>query len=79
MVTDVTLGQILSFFTGTEYPPALGFDDIVSLKFNSTSEFPMASTCALDLILPTKYYLDENSFREKMIYGILNHGGFGIC
>ena len=40
--------------------------------------FPNASTCALQLTLPTKYHNNEELFKEKMIYGMVNHGGFGL-
>lgn len=78
IVSDLSLGQVLNFFTGTEYPPPLGFDCPVSVHFHATSDFPMASTCALQLTLPTKYYADVRTFNEKMVYGFANHGGFGL-
>lgn len=74
----MTLGQILSFFTGTEYPPPLGFDTEPTLRFSNYSEYPTASTCALELTIPTKYYDSPRDFHEKMIYGLKNHGGFGL-
>ena len=75
---EVTLGHILSFFTGAEYPPPQGFDESPSIRFNPTSEFPLASTCALELTLPTKFYDEPKLFKERMVYGIQNHGGFGL-
>ena len=75
---EVTFSQLLSFFTGSEYPPPLGFHCTPSLRFTSDSEFPLASTCALELTLPTKHYGNPDLFREKMVYGLKNHGGFGL-
>ena len=72
---EVTLGNLLSFFTGAEYPPSLGFGIPASVRFNSDSQFPLASTCALELTLPTMYYNNPVLFREKFIYGVKNHGG----
>ena len=76
---SLSLGQILSFFSGREYPPPLGFDSKISIHFNADSMFLTASTCALHLTLPTKYYNDEQEFQKNMVYGMLNHGGFGRC
>ncbi len=74
----LTLGQVLSFFTGAEYPPPLGFDLEPMIRFSTVSDFPLASRCALELTLPTKFYNDYTMFKEKMIYGLCNHGGFGL-
>ena len=74
----VTFGQLLSFFTGSEYPPPLRFLCTPSLRFTLESEFPLSSTCALELTLPTEHYDNPLLFREKMIYAIKNHGGFGL-
>ena len=74
---EVTLEYILSFITGAEYPPPLGFDESPGIRF-STSEFPLASTCALELILPTKYYDKPELFKERMVCGLQNHGDFGL-
>lgn len=75
---ELSLGQVLSFFTGAEYPPPLGFDTTASMWFDPTAEFPVASTCALQLTLPTKYFNHPESFRERMLYALQNHGGFGM-
>lgn len=74
----VTLGQVLSFFSGAEYPPPLGFNIPPAIYFSATNVFPQASTCALTLTLPTKYFDQPESFEEKMIYALKNHGGFGL-
>ncbi len=44
---------------------------------DGTSIYPMASTCALTLILPTKYD-NYSEFKEKMAFAIKNNGGFGL-
>ena len=71
------LTEVLSFFSGAEYPPPLGFDVDPSVGF-SNLEYPTASTCALELTLPTKHHDKPLVFREKMIYALKNHGGFGL-
>ena len=80
MVTEneangVSLGHLLSFFTGADYPPPMGFHVKPELRFNGSNDFPTASTCALQLTLPTKHQASQ--FKQKMIYALLNHGGFG--
>ncbi len=76
--SDITLGKVLAFFTGSEIIPPLGFNS-VSLNYNDTDPFPTASTCALILTLPTKYWNNEYAkFKENFIYAIANHGGFGL-
>ena len=74
---SIVLHNVLSFFTGAEIIPPLGFEITPSLRF-SDSMLPTASTCALQLILPTSYYNNEELFKEKMIYAMLNHDGFGL-
>ena len=69
---------VLAFFTGAEDIPPLGFETTPGLRFCNSIVFPTASTCALELTLPTKYHDNEEVFREKIIYGMLNHGGFGL-
>ena len=75
---EVTLEEVLNFFTGATYPPPLGFDVPASVWFSPTAEFPQASTCALQLTLPTKYYGNPERFHDKMVYALKNHGGFGL-
>ncbi len=48
------------FCTGSEYP---------------TTDFPLASTCALELTLASKFHNDYEMFKDKLVY---NHGGFGM-
>ena len=72
------LGDCLAFFTGAEQVPPAGFDRECTLNFNSTNIYPTASTCALVLTLPTLYYDRYNTFRNKMLFAFLNHGGFGL-
>ena len=74
---SIGLHNVLSFFTGAEIIPPLGFEITPSLRF-SDSMLPTASTCALQLVLPTSYYNNEEVFKEKTIYAMLNHGGFGL-
>ena len=54
------------------------FLQCAALYFSPVAEFPCASTCALELTLPTKFHNSPDMFKEKMIYALLNHGGFGL-
>lgn len=74
----VSLGDVLAFFTGAEYPPPLGFDLEPVVRFTSKSIFPLASTCVPELTLPTVHFDKPDLFREKMKYALRNHGGFGL-
>lgn len=75
--TDLGLSDCLKFFTGAELIPPVGFDVECTLNFNSSSVYPMASTCALILTLPSKYE-DYTCFKEHMLFAFTNNGGFGL-
>lgn len=67
--------MILSFFTGCKEVPPLGLPHPAKLNFNSITPFPTASTCAIELTLPTKYNTEEE-FESSMNTAFLQHGGF---
>ena len=71
------MGDVLAFFTGTDTLPPLGLEVGPTLNFSAINVFPTASTCAMILTLLTKY-LTYPDFKEKFIYGMTNHGGFGL-
>ena len=75
-VLDITLGEVLSFFTGTNRIPPLGFAD-ATLNFSPTNPYPTASTCALTLTLPTKY-TSYAEFKSVFVFSMQSHGGFGL-
>ena len=75
----MTLSSILSFFSGSEEVPPLGFPSPPEINFNSTNIYPTSSTCAVQLTLPTMYHSDYyKSFKNAMEIGFLCHGGFGL-
>ena len=55
-----------------------GFGSTPVLSFCSANNLPTASTCALDLTLPTVYHKDYPSFKDHMDKALLSHGGFGL-
>ena len=73
-----TLEDILVFFTGASSVPPLGFDRCLSIVFlhDPTAILPTASTCALQLRLPT-CFVEYASFREHMELALKPIDGFG--
>ena len=72
----VSLKTVLAFFTGADCIPPLGYTS-ATLTFNPTDPYPTASTCAIQLTLPTKYESFEE-FKEHMNTALRMHGGFGL-
>ena len=73
----VSLGDILSFYSGANDIPPLGFPHEAELNFNPIAVYPTASTCAIQLTLPTKYrHFDE--FKNRLDQPFTMHGGFGL-
>lgn len=52
---DLSMGEMLAFFTGTDTLPPLGLEVGPTLNFSAINVFPTASTCAMILTLQTKY------------------------
>ena len=75
---DINLQSILAFFTGAEAIPSTGFQPPPTLRFSHSNVLPTASTCAVSLTLPTCYHDKPDTFRQKMVFAITHHGGFGL-
>ena len=78
----ITLETVLSFFTGAEEIPPGGYGALVQphLNFNDIQPYPTASTCAIALTLPTKYYDQPyDAFKRAMDIAMTCHGGFGLA
>lgn len=71
---DISLTDIMVFFSAAAKPPPLGFPDKPMLEFNSSNVYPTASTCALVLKLPTKYQRSYTEFKRAMFVGLKFHG-----
>ena len=65
---EVSLKDILSFFTGSSAVPPLWFNIDPTRSFNHNAVYPTASTCTFSLTLPTQYYNDINQLKLKMDY-----------
>ncbi|KAG7514182.1 hypothetical protein JOB18_027312 [Solea senegalensis] len=49
---DFSFKDVLTFITGADHLPPLGFPRVISLRFYTGDGLPYASTCALELFLP---------------------------
>ncbi len=74
--TGVTGENVLAFVTGTNRPPALGFDGTPEIRFTSEERLPTASTCGPSITLPTGI-ASYSDFKETMSLSILGSHGFG--
>ena len=66
--TCIELATVLAFTTGAEAIPPMGFNEPLSLHFNTYDRFPTASTCAFELTLPIQYYNICNEFKKKDLW-----------
>ena len=74
----VSLKMILSFFTGADDIPPMGYAHAPELNFNPNSPYPTSSTCALQLTLPTRYS-DYGPYKQALDTAFTMHGGFGLA
>jgi hypothetical protein len=76
--TSVSIAMIMNFFCGSESVPPCGFPPGKPvLSFNAQNPYPTASTCAIELTLPTRYAVYQE-FKEKLDQAFKMHGGFGL-
>ena len=76
---DVSLKDVLAFFTGADREPTTGFPEVPQLVFlHGSDNFATASTCSLCLRLPTRHHTSYEAFRSSMILSFLGHDGFGV-
>ena len=70
-----TLSDLLLFFLGTDQIPPLGFDIKPTLTFIKHGKFPTASTCDIQLRLPTTQRPIKSS--DIMILALKCNDSFG--
>ena len=63
-------------FTSADSIPRTGYSEVV-LSFSETSPYPMASTCALELTLPTNHE-EYAGFKKSLDVAFTMYGGFGL-
>lgn len=73
-----TLGDILSFITGADRIPTLGFTRLISICFYESDggRRPWSSTCSLQLYLP-RGIEDQAVFSALMLSSLNDSCGFG--
>ena len=80
MVLEIVLWkEVLVFCTGADKIPPVGFDCNPLLTFldnNPSCMLPTASTCFIELWLPTCHKTCEG-FKEAITLGLKSHDGFG--
>ena len=76
---EVTLQDVLVFFTGCDCKPTGFYNQIPKLTFlrGSNDTLATATTCELNLRLPV-CYTDYDQFKERMTLSFKGHGGFGL-
>lgn len=72
------LGSILTFATGADHPPPLGFlgQPEISFETDTAKSLPTACTCGPTLYLPLSL-TDPDRFRDRMDFAIICAHGFG--
>ena len=77
--TSCSLKDLLVFVSGADRIPPLGFGKSPSIVFVHTEGriLPTASTCEIQLRLPTAHGSDYQRFKEMMIMALKSHDGFG--
>ena len=78
-IQHISLQSALSFFTGVDEVPPEGFphDPVLNFAEDCKQEMPTASTCAIQLTLPT-CHSDYSSFQRSLNVAFVYHGGFGL-
>ena len=70
------LEDVLVFFSGAGHIPPLCFEKEPTLTFNQGCRLATASTCDLQLRIPTIHGNNYSSFREAMILSCKGNDGF---
>ena len=71
---NLSLEEIMIFFSGAEAVPPLGFSRKARLYYSEHIIYPESSTCGLTLTLPTRH-ADYSSFKSAMIFGMRYEDG----
>ena len=76
MQVEISLGDVLAFFTGSDKISLLGFPNKAVMQFTQSGIYPTASTCSITLTLPTTHE-DFSAFASHFIEAVRGHNGFG--
>ena len=69
--------MVMSFFSGAEDIPPMGYIRTPEINVNHAATYPTASTCALQLTLPT-CHSQYQQFKTALDTAFVMHGGFGL-
>ena len=74
-----SLIDLLIFVSGADHVPPLGFEKSPNVVFIHTEGrcLPTASTCDIQLRLPTIHGSNYQRFKEMMVMALKSHDGFG--
>ncbi|XP_061191725.1 uncharacterized protein LOC133199956 [Saccostrea echinata] len=75
-ILEVTLNDLLAFWTGAAEVPPLGFDKRLKIRFKH--QLRVAHTCELEIHL-WRGYSDPDNFRDDMVKAIQWGGGFYLA
>lgn len=77
-VIELHLGDLLSFITGADHNPPLGFEVTPEIDFSNDPrrDYPIASTCSNTIYLPLHLTEYEN-FKNKMDEAMISGHGYG--
>lgn len=75
----VGLGDLLSFVTGADHPPPLGFSVSPAIQFTDDPErvLPKASTCTLTLYISI-HLREYDAFKRAFDVALTSAHGFGL-
>ena len=69
-----SLKDVMTFLTGCDYPPPLGYGEIYpSITFSESIALPSVSTCGLTLTFPWGFPTDSRDFKELDVCDKLRH------
>ena len=71
------VSDVLVFCTGADRIPPLGFGTNPKIVFLRDGKFATASTCAVELRLPTIHGENLQAFMECMVMSLKGNDGFG--
>ena len=78
-LTDCSIEDVLSFLLRDRQSSSSELEKQPTITFlhNASAKFATASTCNLQLRLPTGYGEDYDAFKSAMVIALIDNDGFG--
>lgn len=77
--SDISLAEVLMFWTGASSVPPMGFDKSLEVDFvTAQRKLPVAHTCGMILEL-VRGLSDPDLFKADMFKAVKWSGGFHLC